>query len=515
MALKFDTKPVKVDQFGHQQGGGQFVQNEINQANIQQSNRVTSHGVSGRLSNSGGRAAVAAFLATPEFEDVDVATDTIGTTKATLDASLALVNDGLAAVIADANSVLSALGIPGAVYAGGGTAASPIAAIGDSGTALATSATAANMNPIREQMDTNMHVAGALVNKVMRSLRARPLDIETNPMRQPPPDNYGQGSIGFNPPDGGVGPEVSPEEPTKSTAGSGAAFGNHAPYTDPTPAVTEDSGTHAASGVTKTVMDEAFSNWSANIESMATRLSVATFNVAALTDNSGGAVEASGIIGLVQPGSGATVDDGGPTGFVNVAATGSDLATEADFEASQVEVRNAIEELADKARELAAGLGVGDAVYDGTGVGSDGTIAVIDVSITGATTGIQAAETNTWSVEVDQAFDMVTVLTNRCAAEVDITQLTRAVFAPGVTSSNSEDGNPVNADVPPVNPTDGFLDPYPGGAIPVDAGTAADPGVLATVADTALVQCADNVATIADKLNEVRSALQNPLVKLI
>ncbi len=171
MALKFDTKPVKVDQFGHQQGGGQFVQNEINQANIQQANRVLSHATTGRASSSGGTVRVSEFNATPLFVDVDVATATLGTTKATLDASLALVNDALDAVIADANTVLTALGLVGATYAGGGTATSPIAAITDSGTALVTSATAANMNVIRIAMDTNMHVAGALVNKCARALR--------------------------------------------------------------------------------------------------------------------------------------------------------------------------------------------------------------------------------------------------------------------------------------------------------------------------------------------------------
>lgn len=497
MALKFDTKPVTVDQFGHQRGGGQFVQNEINQANIQQANRALTHAVTGRLSASGGRAKVAAFLATPLFVDVDVATGTIGSTKATLDASLALVNDGLAAVIADANSVLTALGVAGAVYAGGGTAAATIAAITTSGTALATSAPAAAMNPIRAQIDTNMHVAGALVNKVMRAVRGRPLDIETKPDRQPPPDTYGAGSTGTNP------------GTTVGGGGSGAAFGNHAPFTDPTPAITEDSGTHAANGVTKVVLDAALANWAANVETLAQRLSVATFTPGALTDSSGGA---AGVLGLVQPGFG---PEAGPTGFVNVAEVGTTLATVADVNASMVEVRNAVEEVADKARELAAGLGVGDAVYDGGGVGSDGTIAVIDDTITAATTGSQAAEMNAWAAEVDQAFDGVAVLANRCAEEVGVAKLVRAVFAPGVTSSGSQSGNPVNADVPPVNPTSGLADPYPGAAIPVLSGSAADPGVLATVAAAALTQCADNVATLAAKLNEVRAALQSPLVKLV
>ena len=96
-----------------------------------------------------------------------------------------------------------------------------------------------------------------------------------------------------------------------------------------------------------------------------------------------------------------------------------------------------------------------------------------------------------------------------------IARLVRPVFAPGVTSSNSEDGNPVNADVPPVNPSSGVLSPFPGSTIIVSSGTPADPGIKDLVAEAALVLAADNVATLAAKLNAVRTALQSPLVKLV
>ena len=516
MATKFPTKPVSVDQFGHQQGGGQFVQNEINQANVQVANRVITHGETGRLSDGSGRANVSVFAAVAVAEDVDVATDTIGPTKATLDAQLALTNDGISAVLADCNTLLVALGLTGVVNNGGGTPASPIAAMsGDSGTAAVTGPTAANLNPIRIQMDVAMHTAGALVNKIMRQIRMQPVDIQNNPMLEPPPDNYGQGSIGFNPPDGGVGPVVSPEEPTVSTAGSSRAFATDSPFSDPVGAITEDSGTFAGTGVTKAFCDAMLDLWRVNIETLATRLSVATFSVVALTDSSTGSAAADGVVALVQLGFGATVADGGPTGFVNEADDSTDLALGADVDASWVEVRDGIEELGVKAQEIAAGLGVGDAVYDGGGAGTNDTIAAIDQAITAAAIGPQATEFNTWAVAVDIAFDMLTVLANRCSDEVGIARLVRPVFAPGVTSSNSEDGNPVNADVPPVNPSSGVLDPFPGSTIIVSSGTPADPGIKDLVAEAALVLCADNVATLAAKLNAVRTALQSPLVKLV
>lgn len=494
MVSKFDLKPVKVDQHGHQVGGGQFVQNEINQANIAQANRVTAFAETGRLSSSGGASRVSEYQAVPAFVDEDVATGTIGSTKATLDASLALVNDGLDALIADANTLAAALGIAGVTFGGGGTAASPIAAITDSGTALVTSATAAIMNPIRDQINTNMHVAGAQVNKVMRALRLPPVAIETSPMRQPPPDTYGAGSTGENP----------PPPATVGGGGSGLAFGSESPFTDPTPAITEDSGTHASPGISKTNLDAALTTWRDNVETLATRLAVATNTVVALTDNSTGTAAA---------------------GIASVAAFPADsadmttsLASKATTDAEMVDIRNAVASLYGKANELAAGLGSPVRAYDGLGTVSD-TLAAIG-AVTPATTGAQQTDMEAWRTEVEQAFDALAEHVNVIAEQVDVVQLTRLV----VTASFPFD-NPVN----PLQEKSGFnattqaqsrfltsrLDPAPGAAIPVDSGTAADPGQQDADVDSRFATAADNLATLAAKINEVRTALAAPLVKLV
>ncbi len=502
MALKFDTRPIKVDQLGHQIGGGQFVQNEINIAGIQTTNRVTMHAETGRLSDSGGRARETLFLATPLFVDVDVS-GTIGGTKATTDASLALVNDGLAAVHADCATFLAALGLTGAVYAGGGTANSPILVITGAGILAVTGATAAIMNPIRDQIDTNMHVAGALVNKIMRAVRMHPLDIETNPMREPPPDDYAQGSVGFNPPD-----QVSPDDPTRSDAGSGRAFGTDSPFTDPTPAITEDSGAANATGITKVAVDAALDNWRNNIETMAQRLAVATNTVAALTDSSTGTAQADRTLDFVIT----DVVDGFDA---DIADVGTDLAQKADTDASMVEVRDAIQELAEKARELASGVGAGDFVYDGGGSGLSSVIAAIDDTITDAATGATKAVMDPWAVTVDEAFDMIAVAINRVCDEVDVLPVVRAVFALGTTSSGNTAGNPVNRDVTDTFATNGLVDPFPGSTIAVSSGTAADPGQLSANIEGALLRAKNNVALLASVINECRTALGANLVKII
>ncbi len=484
MVAKFNTRPVKVDQFGHQIGGGQNVQNEINQANIQQANRVLAFADTGRLSSSGGDARTSEFLAVPVMVDVDVATGTIGSTKATVDASLALVNDGLDAVIADANSLAVILGIDVVTYVGGGTAASPIAAITDAGTVLTTSAPAADMNPIRIAINTNMHVAGAMVNKIMRALRLPPVNIETTPDRQPPPDTYGAGS-----PNGG---------------GSGLAFGEESPFVTTTPAITETSGTHASPAVTGAVLDAAFTVWRDNIETLATRLAVATNTIVALTDSTTGTAALSMAAITAFP--------------VDTAEVGTTLAGGVTTDAEMDDIRDGIASLWSKANELAAGLGVQIRVYDGAGAIANTLVAI--GAVTAVTTGVIQSAMEAWRVDVEETMDALAEFVNVIAGEVDVTPIVRVE----ITSSFPFD-NPVNPlqEKSDFNDTERALsrwrtsqqDPSPGNVIAVTGGTPADPGQLKTDVDISFAEAADNLATLAAKINAIRTALAAPLVKLV
>lgn len=506
MTKLYDTRPIAVDQHGHRQGGGQIIQHEMNMANLQQANRVLSHGVTGRLSNIGGVPRVSEFLAVPEFpDDVDVATGTLGPTKATLDASLDAIADAVSGLFVDANAVAALLGVATVVDGSGGTPASPIGAVGDSGTLAVTGPTKANMDVIRVDINTNMHTLGALVNKLLRNTRHHALLIETSPMRQPPPDDYNAGSIGGNPPTGDPPPAAG--DPVEKGGGSGLAFGAESPYTDPTPAIGVDSGAFAGTGQTKADMDDALTTWRDNLETLAYRMAVVTFTVVALTDNSGGTAQADDTLDLCTP----DAENGFPA---DQADGGNTLADDADTDASLVEVRNAIEELAEKARELDGGLATGSNVYDGGGVGVDDTIAAIDttISTTATATGPQKASLDAWALEADQAFDQIAVMVNRQAIEVGVGVLSRAIVAVG-TESGGGQGNPVNRDVSEVYATDGELDPFPGTTIPVTGGDA-DPGQVPADVSAALVRAQNNVALLAAKINEVRAALQAPLVRI-
>ncbi len=494
MVAKFNTRPVKVDQFGHQIGGGMNPQNDINQANIQQANRVLAFADTGRLSSSGGNARVSEFLAVPAMVDVDVATDTIGSTKATVDASLALVNDGLDAVIADANSLAVILGIDVVTYAGGGTAASPIAAITDAGTVLTTSAPAADMNPIRIDINTNMHVAGAMVNKIMRVLRLPPVDIEFSPDRQPPPDTYGAGSTGTNPPGTDAG----------SGGGSGVSFGVESPFVTTTPAITETSGTHASPAVTGAVLDAAFTVWRDNIETLATRLAVATNTIVVLTDSTTGAVTQAMVAITAFP--------------ADTAEVGTTLAGGVTTDAEMDDIRDGIASLWSKANELAAGLGVQIRVYDGAGAIANTLVAI--GAVTAVTTGVIQSAMEAWRVDMEETMDALAEFVNVIAGEVDVTPIARVE----ITASFPFD-NPVN----PLQEKSGFndeqralsrwrtsqQDPSPGSVIAVTGGTPADPGQLKTDVDISFALAADNLATLAAKINAIRTALAAPLVKLV
>ena len=471
--MSHSSQVLKIDATGHIVDGGQNAQLEFNRKTTQQANRVLSHAVTGTLSDGGGVAQIKEFQAVPAFADVDVATGTLGPTKATLDASLALVNDALDRLFFDANAVAAVLGISGVTFAGGGTKASPIAAITGAGALLTIGPDAATMNPIRDQINTNMHTAAALANKIFRAVGHDPVQIETTPDRQPPPDRYGAGA---------------PSDP----GGSGLAFGAESPFTDPTPAITEDSGTHVGTAVTKAVLDTALDTWRNNVETLATRLAVVTNSVVALTDSSTGTA-------------GASVDQ--LAAFpANSADSGTSLAQKAATDAEMVDIRTSIVSLFTKANALAEGLGVPVRAYDGGGTASD-TLPAIG-AVAAAATGVQQTEMEAFRAEVDKAFDALAEHVNDIAVVADVSQITRTV----VVASAPFD-NPVNPETQTFFTND--LAPVPGATIPVTGGTAADPGQQKADVDARFTTAKDNIATLGAKVNEIRSALAAPLVKLV
>jgi hypothetical protein len=379
------------------------------------------------------------------------------------------------------------------VYAGGGTANDPILAITDSGVATANSATAVNMNPIRDQIDTNMHTVAALVNKVARAVGHEPVEVETSPDRQPPPDTYAAGSTGSNP---GTG--------TTDGGGSGQAFGKDSPFTDPTPAITEDSGTAIATGVNKITLDAALTTWTDNVETLATRLAVFTNTVLALTDSSTGVVGTAILQIAVFP--------------ADTADSSTSLADGTSNDAEMADMRNAMASLFAKANALAAGLGVPQRTYDGLGTVSS-TLAAVG-AVTPATTGVLAAAMNAWRLQVDLAFDALAEFVNDMAREVDVPTITR----PTITASFPFD-NPVNPlqEKSDLNATTraqsrfqtSALTPAPGSAIAVTGGTPADPGQQAADVDVRFTTAIGNIATLASTINAIRTALGQPLVKVV
>ncbi len=484
---------VKVDQRGHVLDFGHIRARDpaiaIGLARQQEANRTATHGVTGRLSVSGGVAQRKDILAVRTFVDKTTALSSDGSTKATLDASLALVNDALDALFFDANAAAATIGVAQVTYAGGGTKASPITAITGAGTALSTSTTAAIMNPIRDQIDTNMITAAALINRVIRATGHEPLGIEFSPMRQPPPDVYGAGS---------------PDTPTSPAGGSGQAFGKDSPFTDPTPAITESSGTHVANGLTDVSLDGALDTWRNNVETMATRLALVTNTVVALTDSSTGTAQA-------------TIKD--IAAFpADTADSSTSLAQKAATETEMGDIVDAFNSLWDKANELSAGLGHATRTYDGGGTGSD-TLAAIG-AVTAAATGVLQANMATWLTDIETTTDALAEFVNDLCDRSGVAQIVRVT----VTSSFLFD-NPVNPlqEKASLNATEQALsrfathqqDPSPGSAIGTEGGTAADPGQQKADVDTRFANIADNIASLAAKVNGIRSALADPLVRIV
>jgi osmotically-inducible protein OsmY len=243
--------------------------------------------------------------------------------------------------------------------------------------------------------------------------------------------------------------------------------------------------------------------WRDNLETMALRLALVTNTVAALTDSSTGTAGSS----LSEMAT-----------FVNVADGGTTSAQKASAEAEMADVKNAIASLFSKANALAAGIGAPVRAYDGEGSVSD-TLAAIG-AITAAITGVQATEMNTWRAQIHIAFDSLAEHVNEIAALVDVAPVSRAVQTASFPFDNPVNPQQEKSDLNATTRAQSRfrtsrLTPTPGSVLSVDGGTAADPAVTKAAADTALTVVKNNLATIAAKLNAIRTAVHGPLVKVV
>lgn len=185
-----------------------------------------------------------------------------------------------------------------------------------------------------------------------------------------------------------------------------------------------------------------------------------TSGVTALTDSSAGTP-------------GATVDKVDTTAFVNVAASGSSLAGKATTEAALGTVKDALVELYAKANAYAAIVGVDAITYSGGGTAADGTVGAVTKSVTGAATGVTASAFADVVDPINAAIYNLAIFVNRIARAQGKETVT--VFQDTATNTIA--------------------------ALATDTGTAADPGVTKVAADAALTVLANNVATLATKLN--------------
>ncbi len=194
--------------------------------------------------------------------------------------------------------------------------------------------------------------------------------------------------------------------------------------------------------------------------------------VSALTNNSGGTA------GTLTKQSEA---------LTQIANTGSNLADKTTTEAAWNTVLDAIGEIFSKANALATPLGVTTVTNNAGGTSPDSTIGAVTVSVTGAATGVLAANTNTVHTAFNNAIYRAAVLTNHLAA----------------ATGNSLIAIASDYKVTPLVSTVA--------AITVDGGTAASPGVLKADIDAALVVFRNNIKTIASKLITINTTTA-PLV---
>lgn len=180
-----------------------------------------------------------------------------------------------------------------------------------------------------------------------------------------------------------------------------------------------------------------------------------------LTDSSGGTASAKREIVAV------------PADLVNAANAGTNLASSATALAKLDLVKDALLEIATKANSLATKIGTAPLTYNGGGTAADGTIGAIGTT-TAAATGAKATETNASILVLNEAMFSVARFINRLCTATGVQRL----------------------DVKIVGE---FDDPVL--AITNAVGTAADPGVTKAALDAKLALYANNIATMAARLN--------------
>ena len=170
----------------------------------------------GTASIPGVMTAVGAFPA-----DTNVSAS-LGSTKATLDAAITAIKNGLAELFVAANQGVFQLDSTAVVYAGGGTASTTLASVGNSGTAAGTGTTKATMDATGANIDRAFLALAVSLNSASLAMNLPLLTL-----------------------------------PTGVTG---------------TPAVIGDSGTFNATGQLKTTVDAALVTWTNNLATAAARL---------------------------------------------------------------------------------------------------------------------------------------------------------------------------------------------------------------------------------------------------
>lgn len=204
----------------------------------------------------------------------------------------------------------------------------------------------------------------------------------------------------------------------------------------------------------------------------------------ALTDSSGGnASNSSANIGQVSYG----------------VLSGSNMAQKAELETAFGLIKDALTEIAAKVltdNALVPGNPFGTITNSIGGAAADGTIAALDVSMTGVNTSIaSAAGTNTVLTEIVKLMKQATYKINQLANAVGVAPLTDD-FGENVT--------------PVYTTTFAALSTGTGTAVSGADATAANGGALKTEVDAALVKIANGIAKMASKLNAIQAYCDAP-----
>lgn len=197
--------------------------------------------------------------------------------------------------------------------------------------------------------------------------------------------------------------------------------------------------------------------------------------VAAFTDN--GAGTSNGNVVLSAP-------------VANAANAATNLAGKATSEAAAATVLDALMELAVKSNEYGTALGLGTLTNNLGGTAADGTIGAVTKTVTAATTGIQASNTNTYIVAVNKVLNSIRAKVNAASRALGYTEV-------GLTITSGAEDPALLTTLP---------------ALVVNSlGTAADPGVTKVAFDAVLTQQANSIKALSVAIDALTAA-RAPLV---